>query len=244
MDELTYVLDAGNTSVKIGRFENGVLKHVDRFPINDPSRWNELSKFIPINSHVAYCSVASDAFDAFIQEIAPQHIRINSHSPLPITNAYETPQSLGMDRLCNATAIHALKQSKNAVAIDLGTCIKFDLIEGNTYVGGSIAPGIALRYKSMHDYTAKLPHVEQLAQESFVGTNTISSMAAGVIQGIDAELKGMMDKYRAKFGPDLTFFMTGGDADYFDVEGKNDIFADPNLTLKGVYEIYLCHVAC
>ena len=244
MDELTYVLDAGNTTVKIGLFENGVLKHVDRFPTNEQSRWNELSEFIPINSNVAYCSVAGAAFDAFIQKIAPQHIKINAHSPLPIENQYKTPQSLGMDRLCNAVAIHLLKQSKNAVAIDLGTCIKFDLIEGNRYVGGSIAPGIAMRYASMHDYTAKLPLVDLLTQESFIGSDTISSMAAGVIQGIDAELKGMMDKYRAKFGPDLTFFMTGGDADYFDFEGKNDIFVDPNLTLKGVYEIYLCHVAC
>lgn len=244
MDELTYVLDAGNTSVKIGRFENGVLKHVDRFPTNDPSRWNELSEFIPKNSNVAYCSVADASFDAFIQKIAPQHIHINSHSPLPIGNLYETPQTLGMDRLCNAVAVHALKKSNNAVAIDLGTCIKFDLIAGDTYLGGSIAPGIALRYKSMHDYTAKLPLVERLVQKSFIGTDTISSMAAGVIQGIDAEIVGMMDKYREKFGPDLTFFMTGGDADCFDFEGKNDIFADPNLTLKGVYEIYLCHVAC
>jgi type III pantothenate kinase len=243
MNELTYVLDAGNTSVKIGRFENGELKHVDRFPTYDPLRWNDLAEFIPVNSNVAYCSVADDSFDAFIQEIAPQRIHINAHSPLPIANLYETPQSLGMDRLCNAVAIHALKQSKNAVAIDLGTCIKFDLIEGDSYIGGSIAPGIAMRYKSMHDFTAKLPLVETLTQKSFIGTDTISSMSAGVIQGVDAELKGMMDKYRAKFGPDLTFFMTGGDANYFDVEGKNDIFADPNLTLKGVYEIYLCHVA-
>jgi type III pantothenate kinase len=244
MNELTYVLDAGNTSVKIGRFENGVLKHVDRFPTNNPAHWNDLIEFIPASSNVAYCSVADAAFDAFIEKIAPQRIHINSHSPLPITNLYETPQTLGMDRLCNAVAIHALKQSNNAVAIDLGTCIKFDLVERDTYRGGSIAPGIALRYKSMHDYTAKLPLVERLEQESLVGTDTLSSMAAGVIQGIDAELMGMMDKYRKKFGPDLTFFVTGGDADNFDFEGKNDIFADPNLTLKGVYEIYLCHVAC
>jgi type III pantothenate kinase len=244
MNELTYVLDAGNTSVKIGRFENGVLKHVDRFPTNNPAQWNDLIEFIPAGSKVAYCSVADAAFDAFIEKIAPQRIHINSHSPLPITNLYETPQTLGMDRLCNAVAIHALKQSNNAVAIDLGTCIKFDLVESNTYRGGSIAPGIALRYKSMHDYTAKLPLVERLEQESFVGKDTLSSIAAGVIEGIDAELMGMMDKYRKKFGPDLTFFVTGGDADNFDFEGKNDIFADPNLTLKGVYEIYLCHVAC
>jgi type III pantothenate kinase len=244
MDELTYVLDAGNTSVKIGLFKNGELKGVERFPTNDPSRWNDLATFIPAKASLAYCSVADAAFDAFIQEIAPQRIQINPNSPLPIANLYETPQSLGMDRLCNAVAIHSLKQTENAVAIDLGTCIKFDLVEGDRYVGGSIAPGISLRYKSMHDYTAKLPLVELLVQESFTGTNTITSIAAGVIQGIDSELKGMMEKYRAKFGPDLTFFMTGGDVDYFDFEGKNGIFVDPNLTLKGVYEIYLCHVAC
>jgi type III pantothenate kinase len=149
-----------------------------------------------------------------------------------------------MDRLCNSVAIHSIKKTKNAVSIDLGTCIKFDLVEGDQYIGGSISPGIDLRYKSLHDYTAKLPLIDEHEQASFIGTNTVTSMAAGVIQGIEAEIIGMMDKYRLTFGSDLTFFMTGGDADCFDFEGKNDIFADPNLTLKGVYQIYLYHVAC
>ncbi len=244
MNQRTYVLDAGNTSVKIGLFENGVLTDVQRVPTNDKSRWSKLHEIIPENSVVVICSVASADFLSFVHSRTTNMTIIDVHSPLPIKNTYLTPQTLGMDRLCNAVAIHAMKRTKNAVAIDIGTCIKFDLVEDNQYIGGSISPGIKLRYKALHDFTAKLPLIDTHCQESIIGRNTVTSMAAGVMHGIVSEITGMMDKYRSAFGDDLTFFMTGGDANYFDFEGKNDIFADPNLTLKGVYQIYLCHVAC
>jgi type III pantothenate kinase len=244
MNENIYVLDAGNTSVKVGLFENGVLKNVLRVPTSDKSRWNEIHEMIPLNSTLVLCSVASEEFNVFVHSLSTNLTVINANSPLPIRNAYHSPESLGMDRLCNAVAIHSLKKTSNAVAIDIGTCMKFDLVEGDVYIGGSISPGIDLRYKALHDFTAKLPLINSHSQDSFIGKNTVTSMTAGVIQGLDAEIKGMMDKYRSAFGQDLTFFMTGGDVDCFDFEGKNDIFADPNLTLKGVYEIYLCHVEC
>ena len=244
MNKHTYVLDAGNTSVKVGLFENGVLKNVLRVPTSDKSRWNEIKELIPRNSTLVLCSVASEEFNVFVHSLSTNLTVINANSPLPIGNAYHSPESLGMDRLCNAVAIHSLKKTSNAVAIDIGTCMKFDLVEGDEYIGGSISPGIDLRYKALHDFTAKLPLINSHSQDSFIGKNTVTSMTAGVIQGLDAEIKGMMDKYRSAFGQDLTFFMTGGDVDCFDFEGKNDIFADPNLTLKGVYEIYLCHVEC
>jgi type III pantothenate kinase len=244
MNKHTYVLDAGNTSVKVGLFENGVLKNVLRVPTSDKSRRNEIKELIPRNSTLVLCSVACEEFNVFVHSLSTNLTVINANSPLPIRNAYHSPESLGMDRLCNAVAIHSFKKSSNAVAIDIGTCMKFDLVEGDEYIGGSISPGIDLRYKALHDFTAKLPLINSHSQDSFIGKNTVTSMTAGVIQGLDAEIKGMMDKYRSAFGQDLTFFMTGGDVDCFDFEGKNDIFADPNLTLKGVYEIYLCHVEC
>ena len=244
MNEKTFVLDAGNTSVKIGLFENGELKSVQRIATNDTSSWSEIHNILPENSVVVLCSVASDEFNSFIHSRTTNITVINSSSPLPLQNTYQSPESLGMDRLCNSVAIHSIKKTKNAVSIDLGTCIKFDLVEGDQYIGGSISPGIDLRYKSLHDYTAKLPLIDEHNQDSFIGKNTVTSMSAGVIQGMEAEINGMMDKYRKTFGHDLTFFVTGGDADCFDFEGKNDIFADPNLTLKGVYQIFLCHVAC
>lgn len=244
MNAQTFVLDAGNTSVKIGLFENGELKSVQRIATQNKSSWSEIHDIIPLNAVVVLCSVASDEFNSFVHSRTTNITIINSKSNLPINNAYQSPETLGMDRLCNSVAIHSIKKTKNAVSIDLGTCIKFDLVEGDQYIGGSISPGIDLRYKSLHDYTAKLPLIDEHNQDSFIGKNTVTSMSAGVIQGIEAEINGMMDKYRKTFGLDLTFFVTGGDADCFDFEGKNDIFADPNLTLKGVYQIYLCHVAC
>jgi type III pantothenate kinase len=129
-------------------------------------------------------------------------------------------------------------KTKYAVSIDVGTCIKFDLVsceEG--YLGGSISPGIRLRYQSLNDYTGKLPLLSNKTSVDIVGTDTELSMQSGVINGIKAEINGVMDQYRSQYSS-LTFFMTGGDAKYFDIHTKNDIFADENLTLSGLYEIY------
>ena len=104
-------------------------------------------------------------------------------------------------------------------------------------MGGSIAPGIDLRYKSLNDYTGKLPLISNKLNTQLVGNDTKSSIHSGVINGINAEINGLIEMYSEQFSG-LTFFMTGGDARYFDIDSKNDIFADENLTLIGLYEIY------
>ena len=124
------------------------------------------------------------------------------------------------------------------VSIDIGTCIKFDLISKNDgYLGGSIAPGINLRYRSLNDYTGKLPLLFNKSATQLVGNDTNSSIQSGVLNGMNAEINGLIKMYTEQYS-DLTFFMTGGDARYFDLDSKNDIFADENLTLIGLFEIY------
>jgi type III pantothenate kinase len=125
------------------------------------------------------------------------------------------------------------------VAIDLGTCIKFDFVdEKGIFHGGSISPGLNMRLKAMHHFTGKLPLVEPKKGVNYLGRSSEESILAGVIEGMQGELNHFISRYLQDY-QGLTFFVTGGDAKFFDFPLKNNIFANENLTLTGLYKIYL-----
>ena len=230
------LLDAGNTHLKVAHVLNDEIFEVDRIPHEDTS---QLETYFQELKHIpkALASVLSTKQTTTIVLIVENCRVLNRNSKLPISLDYNTPDTLGFDRICNAAALSFLSNAKNSISIDLGTCIKFDFVQDKTYIGGSISPGIGLRYKSLNDYTANLPLLGEHDSTPLIGKSTTSSIHSGVINGIQAELKGMIQRYEQEFN-DLTFFVTGGDAQYFDFVGKNNIFANENLTLLGLYEIY------
>jgi type III pantothenate kinase len=140
--------------------------------------------------------------------------------------------------MCNVAGMLKYAKNKNCLSVDIGTCIKFDFITADTaYIGGSIAPGIRLRYQSLNEYTSNLPLLNETTAVSLIGQHTQNSMISGVLNGIRAEITGMIARYEQEYGP-IDIYMTGGDAIYFDIPQKNNIFAVENLTLEGAVEIY------
>lgn len=232
------VIDAGNTAIKVGVFNNGELSRVQRFE----SKNKEILKALSEEFDQAPCAVSSVLSENETNLLAAYFkncLIVTQATPFPIQFAYKTPETLGIDRICNAIAISVINKNANAVSIDIGTCIKFDLVnEKGIYQGGSIAPGIHLRYRSLNDYTANLPLLKETSQTPLIGQSTAESIRSGVLNGIQAEIIQLIERYSDEFS-DLTFFMTGGDAQYFDIPRKNNIFVDENLTLKGLYQIYL-----
>lgn len=231
------VIDAGNTSVKVGKFINNELIEVNRFELNSPEILVEyIEKTIP--EKLVISSVLSEKDTDFLMSFFPDTILLDNNVIFPIEIEYETRATLGMDRICNAVFCFKQNQGKVSVCVDIGTCIKFDIIDQNgVYRGGSISPGIDLRYKTLHHFTGKLPLLSNKTLPFIVGNSTSTSIQSGVMNGILAEITGIMAFYRETY-PQLTFFVTGGDAHYFELDSKNVIFADENLTLKGLYEIY------
>ena len=232
----TLVVDAGNTNIKLGHFEHEQLIGVTRYGSNE---FHSLKERIKVHAP-DFIVVSSVVADHLAQEILESHqgMIVSPTTPIPIANTYQTPETLGMDRLCNAVGVAARMESEYGVSIDIGTCIKFDIVGKNEgYLGGSIAPGIDLRYKSLNDYTEKLPLLSNKSQTSVVGKDTKTSMQSGVMNGMRAEIEGLVSYYESQF-QSLTFFVTGGDANFFDIQGKNNIFAVENLTLYGLFEIY------
>ena len=234
--DTVYIIDAGNSFIKVARVKNELICSVLRC---DFSELDQLTSFVQNPEGLcAMSSVRSKADTKKIAECLENVKQIQMDTSSIIHNNYTSKSTLGIDRLCNAVYLKTNMTSAYAVAIDIGTCLKFDLVgrkEG--YLGGAISPGIDLRYKSLNDYTGKLPLLSNKSPLDFVGTDTETSIRSGVINGMNAEINGIMEEYRLRYS-DLTFFMTGGDAKNFDILAKNDIFADENLTLMGLYEIY------
>lgn len=231
----TYVIDAGNTSVKIGFFHEDELIQVDRYTLLEFKSLNEIHQ--SLSKHLGILSsVLSNNDTESIVALLPNIILLKD-LPEGIQYEYSSPLTLGKDRIANAFGAQFLNPSKSSVVIDIGTCIKFDLLlDGIHYHGGSISPGIRLRYKALNDYTGKLPLLNDNSNAELVGNSTYNSIHSGVINGIKNEIEGMIDSYIDKYD-DLTFFVTGGDAKHFDFHPKNNIFANINLTLLGLYQI-------
>ncbi len=227
--EHALIIDAGNTRIKVGVFVGNEVKSVHVFLDNELV---ELKKFIHDfkNAPSIIASVRSEKNTKWLYSLLPRAIRFNQQSPFPIQIDYETPLTLGIDRIANAIAV---SKNKTALVIDLGTCIKFDFVQNNCFMGGSISPGIKLRFRALHEFTGKLPLIQDFNKVNVIAKNTSDALRSGVLIGIEKEICGFIDEYRLKY-PELTIFMTGGDAIHFDFDRKYGIFVDENLTLKGL----------
>lgn len=232
------VVDAGNTRIKVALFSDGQITEIKRFTLQESHEFNRFVTSHPFSA----IFVSSVLKEADLQSFLGPRDNVDyftHQSRLPLGIKYETPETLGLDRLANAAAVQFLQPAGHKVAIDMGTCIKFDFVdaEGN-YQGGSISPGLHMRYAALAHYTGKLPFLSFEEQKAYVGKSSRSSIHAGVIHGIQGELDYFISRYLQDY-QGLTFFVTGGDAKFFEFPSKNNIFADENLTLTGLYKIYL-----
>ena len=160
-----------------------------------------------------------------------------------IKNHYGTPETLGLDRWAKVLAAHAAYPGKNCLMIDAGTCMTYDLLNRDQeYFGGSISPGIHMRFKALHHFTGRLPLIEwDKSQAIPAGTDTPSALKNGVLQGVLNEVEGFISAYN-KENIDLTVLLTGGNGAFLLEQLKNSIFApqiihDPYLVLKGLNEV-------
>lgn len=156
--------------------------------------------------------------------------------PIPVQNHYDTPKTLGKDRL--AACIGAFKKYKgNNLVIDTGTCLTYDFIDkkGN-YLGGNISPGIDLRLKAMHQFTASLPSVKRGVVKKTLGKSTKEAINNGAIIGVGAEIEGYLSRISDEYGH-INVILTGGGAAFFGDFVKSKIFVDSNLVLIGLNEI-------
>jgi type III pantothenate kinase len=234
------VVDVGNTSTKVGIFENAewAEEHVFLGPI-------ELEEFISTTQADAMIVSSVRQHPHLLLERArhiPQHFLLTAQLSLPITNAYATPETLGMDRLAAVCGARTLFPNQNCLVIDCGTCITYDFIDAtSTYLGGSIAPGLSMRLRAMHEFTARLPLVKP-EEVDLIGNSTVTCMQSGVLNGMRAEIEGTIGRYQQHY-PELRVILCGGDMHFFENNLKGAIFAVQNLVLRGLNSILLHNVS-
>jgi type III pantothenate kinase len=225
------VVDVGNTRIKIGYFLNDKMVHSNDLNTQDTKKWIEISE----NLSEIPCILSSVLSSVKTLTLLKNLKKVTVIDPKKIVfeNNYSTFETLGADRKANAIFLISTKKNPS-LCIDIGTCIKFDFINQNgIYEGGSISPGIAMRFKSLHEFTGKLPLVTFENENSLIGNSTKKSILSGVINGIEAEINGMIERYLINF-PNLTIFITGGDGDKVIIRKENCIFAK-FLTIEGLY---------
>lgn len=234
------VFDIGNTFSKVAVFEDQNILWVKRYrQITEKLLHQILIKFKPAKAIISSVQNKIFLWEAMLERqiltFRFQYLMAKS-----INNHYQQPEKLGLDRLAAVVGAHFLYPKNSNLIIDAGTCVTYDLVDtrGN-YYGGSISPGLKMRFKSLKHYTKKLPLIE--AEPSFnksSGNNTKEAILSGIQNGLRYEAEGFIKKLTEQ-DQQTNILLTGGDLNFFDTYLKSSIFAanvkpEPYLVLKGL----------
>jgi type III pantothenate kinase len=234
---MNLAIDIGNNQTKVGVFEGEKIiqyQNYARLTVQDIKALIETYKIEQsIIAEVSYYDAAIDD----VLRASSKFVKLTSKTPVPIKNLYLAPETLGKDRIALAVAADDLFPNQNVLAIDAGTCITYEFINSNKeYLGGSISPGLSMRFKALHNFTAQLPLLKKDNIDYLIGKNTEQSILSGVVNGTSGEMNYIIESYE-KLYHELTVLLTGGDAPFFETRLNYKIFAVPNLVLRGLNKI-------
>jgi type III pantothenate kinase len=233
-------IDIGNTRTKVGVYDVRKLVKYEYYRSFTLLRLKRLCAKFDIKGIALCASGIIDSDVSTFLKATKDVIFLTHDSKLPITIKYQTPLTLGKDRI--AAAIGAkmhTKTGQGVVVINMGTCITMDFIDKNGfYLGGNISPGMNMRIKAMHKFTAKLPMVEKNLNKELLGYNTETAIQNGAVAGANREIDSFIDQVKEKYQP-INIIVAGGDAEYFVKYTKKAIFARPYIVLEGLIEILI-----
>jgi type III pantothenate kinase len=233
----TLCLDFGNTRLKAALFEQDVLQETF---VLDTDVLQQLQTVVqrhqPARSILSSVIEHDPQIESFLATHTEFH-KLTHQSRLPFTIPVGKPETVGADRLAIAAAAAHFYPAKNVLVIALGSCVTYNFINQQAQlVGGAISPGLQMRFRAMHEYTAKLPLVPPDWNVPLIGYDTATNMQSGVVLGMAAEMDGMIDAYQQRFR-NFNAVLTGGDIPFFEPHLKNGIFADFDFIFKGLYAI-------
>jgi type III pantothenate kinase len=246
-------VDIGNTNMTIGIFDGSKLKAtwrvatgVHRMPDEYASLMLSLFERQGISvskiTDAILCSVVPPLVGVF-EEMCRRYLKI---SPLVIEAGVKTgvrismdnPREVGADRIVNAVAAHQLYGGA-VIVIDLGTATTFDAVsEEGDYLGGAIAPGIAIATEALFARTAVLPRVELTHPKRAIGRNTVAAMQSGIVFGYAGLIEGIVNRIQQELGGKAKVVATGGYAELLARETPVIEEVNPDLTLIGLRLIY------
>ncbi len=247
------LIDVGNTNVTIGACEGNEIKASWRMTTNKDQTSDEIG--VTLRNFLTYNEIdIANIEGTIISSVVPpimyslthavrkyigtEPIIVKSSSKMGLTIKVDNPKEVGADRLVNAVA--AIKKYKAPlIIVDFGTATTFCTInKDKEYLGGVILPGVKISLNALVEKTAKLPRIEIAKPESIIGTNTVSSMQAGMYYGYAGSVDNIVTKIKEELGEDATVIATGGLARMIAKEAKTIDTIDSELTLEGLKIIY------
>ena len=237
MRDMNLCIDQGNSRTKVALFKDGtIVKNLlyRSFTSVDVER---LFSLYPITKSIV-SSVANiePAVVNALNRLSKRFVLFDHLTPLPISNRYQTPETLGHDRIAAAVGAAYLSPNRNLLIVDAGSAITYDFVSAEQgFLGGNIAPGIKMRLTALNQMTKKLPRVEveENALCPLFGKNTREAIATGVVRGIVFEVKGYMRALKEQNTSFITY-VTGGHAPYILNALKKDVVGEPHLVLIGL----------
>lgn len=233
------IVDVGNTRTKVAVFEQNEPQAVFATTELVRSEIDELKYEFPQLNRAIVSSTkgVQPQLVTLLSEEFGYAIELDHTTPLPITNAYETPQTLGKDRLASVVGANFKFPDENVLVIDFGTAITYDLIDRQaTYQGGYITPGLRMRFQALNHFTQLLPLLDPEKPQAYLGVNTSQAIRGGIQIGLEGEVIQMVTTFQQRF-ENLRIILTGGDANYFESLLKNYNFATLETTLLGLNRI-------
>jgi type III pantothenate kinase len=252
MDINLLCLAIGNTRVAVAAFVAGNLESVRRVAVSDRAgltqavteMWNLVSELT--DPAVAGASVNPPAVEP-IEHIATQITGarvewVGRDLDLPIRVLTEHPEETGVDRILNIAAAYE-QIGKACVVVDAGTAITIDCCnDAGEFVGGAIAPGVAMMLDGLHEKTAKLPRVElAIPLPAPFGRDTTQAILHGVYHGVRGMVQHIVENYASALSAWPDVIATGGDAELLFKDWEVIHAVAPDLTLYGIALAYANH---
>ena len=240
---MNLVIDIGNTQIKIAVFDHTSIVYQDNI---------DAVKIMSVLKNLVEKYAISDVILSHVAKIDIEKLNqmksifkilvLNHKTKLPFINNYLTPSTLGVDRLALVAGAVNQFPMKNVLVIDAGSCITFDFVNSKSeYFGGSISPGIEMRYKSVNRFTANLPLLDKIAELPEIGNSTDNAIHRGILNGVIQEIDGVIQQYK-DINRKLTVVLTGGDTIFLAKNLKSGIFAIPNFLLEGLNSILIHNI--
>ncbi len=239
---MNVIIDIGNTVAKIALFDGDEMVEIVYESNHSLDALQKICSSYSIErGMIASVVDLNEQMLVQLDQLPFPVLWLNRETRLPIINLYESPETLGYDRIAAVVGANAQFPGRDILVIDAGTCITYEFIDARgQYHGGNIAPGVQMRFRALHQFTGRLPLVSPEGALPMLGKDTETAIRAGVMKGIEYEIEGYITALKHKY-PELFVFLTGGDGFSFDTNIKSVIFADKFLVLKGLNRILNCN---
>jgi type III pantothenate kinase len=246
-------IDIGNSNVTLGVFEGEQLRGTWRMATNINEMGDEYAAVIlTLLTHngikagdvkeAAICSVVPPLAATF-EDLLRRYFNITAVVVRPgvktgVRIVYPNPREIGADRIVNCAAAQYLYHGP-VIVVDMGTGTTFDIVsKDGEFIGGVIAPGIAIAAQALYTRTAALPRVELVAPEKAIGTTTVTAMQSGIVYGYIGLVEGLIKRVQNELPEKALVVATGGYAGLIASGTKLIDKVNPDITLVGLRLIY------